>query len=156
VILATLSRPASGKHNPHHLSTQSSVTEYAISQKYIYGIFMLVISLFLTAWLGVLQERTYRRYGPVWKEALFYTVRFSPPASLRFTDLTDAITAPPLSSNIHSSVQRCRTWISQSCIITTNFPFINPVIRSSHAVNRLTSVSICTPFLFSVRLFIVL
>lgn len=35
---------------------------------------MLVISLFCTALLGLLQERTYKKYGPCWKEGVFYTV----------------------------------------------------------------------------------
>ena len=35
---------------------------------------MLVVSLFLTGFLGVLQERTYKQYGPCWREGVFYTV----------------------------------------------------------------------------------
>lgn len=46
--------------------------------QYTTGIIMLAISLILTGILGLLQERTYTRYGPCWKEGLFYTVR--PPA----------------------------------------------------------------------------
>jgi hypothetical protein len=34
----------------------------------------MVLSLFLSGLLGTLQEKTYRAYGPVWKEGLFYTV----------------------------------------------------------------------------------
>lgn len=34
----------------------------------------MVLSLLLSGLLGMLQEKTYRAYGPVWKEGLFYTV----------------------------------------------------------------------------------
>lgn len=35
---------------------------------------MLVTSSFLTGILGALQEQTYRKYGPCWREGVFYTV----------------------------------------------------------------------------------
>lgn len=38
---------------------------------------MLTVSLMLTGVLGVLQERTYTKYGPHWKEGVFYTVRLT-------------------------------------------------------------------------------
>lgn len=63
VTLSTLSRPAS-------LSQQSS-DDY---RQYIIGISMLVTSSFLTGILGVLQEQTYKKYGPCWREGVFYTV----------------------------------------------------------------------------------
>ena len=62
VILATLSRPSS-----------SSDTDLEESS-YTLGILMLTISSLLTATLGVLQERTYSKYGPHWQEGVFYTV----------------------------------------------------------------------------------
>lgn len=71
VILATLSRPSSSK-------TQSS---HDIRQ-YTMGITMLFASLFLTGFLGLLQERTYKKYGPCWQEGVFYTVNLS--VSIRF------------------------------------------------------------------------
>lgn len=37
---------------------------------------MLTFSLILTGVLGMLQEITYKKYGPHWKEGLFYTVSF--------------------------------------------------------------------------------
>lgn len=46
-----------------------------LSTTYLYGILMLIASLFATAILGILQERTYKAYGPCWKEGMFYTVR---------------------------------------------------------------------------------
>lgn len=40
---------------------------------------MLTVSLLLTGVLGLLQEKTYTRYGPCWKEGLFYTVSTASP-----------------------------------------------------------------------------
>lgn len=73
VILATLSRPSSPK------STDVPVDV----GRYTMGIAMLTFSLFLTATLGVLQERTYTKYGPHWKEGVFYTVSLTIPTTLR-------------------------------------------------------------------------
>jgi len=59
------------------ISTSSSTSPSLdnVSTTYFYGIIMLIISLFATAILGILQERTYRTYGPCWREGIFYTVR---------------------------------------------------------------------------------
>lgn len=40
---------------------------------------MLIASLFATAILGILQERTYSIYGPCWREGVFYTHLLSLP-----------------------------------------------------------------------------
>ncbi|KAM5532880.1 hypothetical protein V8D89_013432 [Ganoderma adspersum] len=74
VILATLSRPSSPK------STDVPVDV----GRYTMGVAMLTFSLFLTATLGVLQERTYTKYGPHWKEGVFYTHCLSLPIFLLF------------------------------------------------------------------------
>jgi hypothetical protein len=60
---------------------------------------MLIASLFATAILGILQERTYRTYGPCWREGIFYTVRQLNIHLLRF--VTDAGTASPLAANFY-------------------------------------------------------
>jgi solute carrier family 35 (UDP-xylose/UDP-N-acetylglucosamine transporter), member B4 len=62
VILSALSRPSASDSGP------ADPTEYLI------GITMLVASLFLSGWLGMMQEQTYAKYGPHWKEGVFYTV----------------------------------------------------------------------------------
>lgn len=67
VILATLSRPSS----PEATDASIDIGRYTV------GVTMLTFSLFLTATLGVLQERTYTQYGPHWKEGVFYTVSFT-------------------------------------------------------------------------------
>jgi solute carrier family 35 (UDP-xylose/UDP-N-acetylglucosamine transporter), member B4 len=64
VILTTLSRPSgTSNKSPEDLG------------RYIIGISMLTVSSLLTGVLGMLQERTYKKYGPCWREGVFYTVR---------------------------------------------------------------------------------
>ncbi|KAJ3807750.1 UAA transporter [Lentinula aff. lateritia] len=63
-VLATLSKS----------SVASSTADPVDTQRYALGIVMIVTSLLLTGILGVLQEQTYKKYGPCWKEGVFYTV----------------------------------------------------------------------------------
>jgi UDP-xylose/UDP-N-acetylglucosamine transporter B4 len=62
VVLSALSRPTSSKGSGNDASD------------YMVGISMLVMSLLLSGWLGMMQEKTYEIYGPQWKEGIFYTV----------------------------------------------------------------------------------
>jgi len=73
VVLATLSRPASPRSQ---ITTPEDLTDYTI------GISMLALSLILTGVLGMLQEVTYKKYGPHWKEGLLYTHSLSLPVFL--------------------------------------------------------------------------
>jgi hypothetical protein len=52
-----------------HASERSTKLEFAS------GISLLTFALFLSAWLGLYQEETYRRHGKQWREGIFYTVR---------------------------------------------------------------------------------
>lgn len=75
VILTTVSRPASGgRTNP----TSEDSGPYAV------GILFLTISSLLTGYLGLLQEKTYLRYGRCWQEGLFYTHLLALPLFLPF------------------------------------------------------------------------
>jgi len=65
VILATLSGPSS--------SSSSALAVDEIRQ-YSIGILMLALASLLTGYYGMLQELTYKRYGPHWREGVFYTV----------------------------------------------------------------------------------
>ncbi|KLO12689.1 UAA transporter [Schizopora paradoxa] len=65
-ILATTSRSADGNIS-------------AGANRFI-GLLMLFASLLLTGILGVLQEITFREYGPCWQESIFYTHALSLPA----------------------------------------------------------------------------
>jgi UDP-xylose/UDP-N-acetylglucosamine transporter B4 len=67
VVLSTLSRTAT-------TAEVSKLKNAEDLHRYIIGISMMVVSLFCTGILGLLQERTYRKYGPCWREGLFYTV----------------------------------------------------------------------------------
>ena len=82
VVIATLSRPRAGPALPattNHTSTTGASAAVAHSDAsrgtYTMGIAMLVASLICTGVHGALQERTYNRYGPHWRESVFYTVR---------------------------------------------------------------------------------
>ena len=72
VILATTSQPTQSKPKD---TTHNNVAKTVDLTRYSIGVAMLTVSLFLTGMLGLLQERTYTRYGPCWKEGVFYTVR---------------------------------------------------------------------------------
>ncbi|KAJ7644350.1 UAA transporter [Roridomyces roridus] len=76
VILATLARPTSAPKKQSAVMTEDDVHTYTI------GISMLVTSLVLSGFLGLLQERTYKKYGPCWKEGVFYTHFLSLPVFL--------------------------------------------------------------------------
>ncbi|KZT27800.1 UAA transporter [Neolentinus lepideus HHB14362 ss-1] len=73
VVLATLSR-----------SSPTSAGPIVDTSRYTIGILMLISSLFLSGFLGILQERTYGKYGPCWREGVFYTHFLSLPAILIF------------------------------------------------------------------------
>jgi len=70
VIFTTLSRP----NGPSNESSED--------YQYLIGICMLTISSLLTGVLGMLQELTYRTYGPCWREGVFYTHFLSLPIFL--------------------------------------------------------------------------
>ena len=70
VLVATLSRPAP---SPRAEATQTPDVD---ARQYFIGIAMLTIATILTSTLGILQERTYAKYGgATWREGVFYTVR---------------------------------------------------------------------------------
>ncbi|KAI5827797.1 UAA transporter [Schizophyllum commune Tattone D] len=67
VVLATLSRSSATS------STKLTPDSAEDLRRYTLGIIMLASSLFVTGVLGILQERTYKKYGPCWREGVFYT-----------------------------------------------------------------------------------
>lgn len=65
---------------------------------YVKGVTFMTLSVLLSGVLGTLQETTYRKYGPVWKEGLFYTVRLLFQLLLRWRSHTHtACTSTPAS-----------------------------------------------------------
>ncbi|KZT39354.1 UAA transporter [Sistotremastrum suecicum HHB10207 ss-3] len=73
VVVATLSRPASGPAKGHESP-----------ERYAMGITFLVCSSLLTGIQGMLQEQTYSKYGPHWQEGLFYTNLLAIPLFMPF------------------------------------------------------------------------
>jgi len=96
-ILATLSRPVSRK-----------ATYADDGCRYATGVTLLGLSSLLTAALGLLQERTYKLYGPCWREGVFYTHLLSLPIFLFLVadvkqgldSLSDASTLTPYASHL--------------------------------------------------------
>ncbi|KAF8635920.1 hypothetical protein AX15_000097 [Amanita polypyramis BW_CC] len=66
VILSTLSRPAP-------TSSSATMKSKQDTHRYLIGVSMMVMSSVATGFLGLLQELTYEKYGPYWKEGVFYT-----------------------------------------------------------------------------------
>jgi solute carrier family 35 (UDP-xylose/UDP-N-acetylglucosamine transporter), member B4 len=90
VILATVSGPS------------SSTSQVRIADDvwpYFMGISMLVLASLLTGYYGTLQEKTYTRYGPHWREGVFYTVSHANLSTLLVIDARTA--APILIAHVH-------------------------------------------------------
>ena len=100
VVLVTLSRTA-----PRTEEETSKVLSAEDLTRYFVGISMMTISLFCTGWLGLLQERTYTKYGPCWKEGVFYTARGFALYPLS-SSILRSVLARPVASDLHISRQR--------------------------------------------------
>ena len=76
IVLATLSAPRNRRPSGLLSTTTSATTSiWAVDNlQYFAGIGLLSFALFLSAWLGLVQEKTYELYGKQWREALFYSV----------------------------------------------------------------------------------
>ncbi|KAJ8075799.1 golgi uridine diphosphate-N- acetylglucosamine transporter [Marasmius tenuissimus] len=125
VVLATLS-----KSSPHSSTKDASgdMNRYAI------GIGMLVVSLILTGVLGILQEQTYKKYGPCWKEGVFYTHFLSLPVFLfLIPDVKQGFSS--LSDNKTSSLI---PWLMLGGNLVTQLICVSGVNRLS---SRVSSVS---------------
>ncbi|KAH8093760.1 UAA transporter [Cristinia sonorae] len=148
VVLATLSRPAP----PISQTTPDDATDYTI------GISMLTLSLLLTGVLGMLQEITYKKYGPHWKEGLFYTHSLSLPVFLflvphvkyGFTSLSSSTskfssrtpdadpTFAALSANLPSAVAPLTPYLILAANLVTQLICVSGVNQLS---SRVSSVS---------------
>lgn len=99
VILATLSRPTGTKVTSDPAEPHSPVD----IRKYTTGISMIIASLVCTGLLGVLQEKTYRTYGPCWKEGVFYTHALSLPVFLFLgSDIEQGLSSLSRSASVSS------------------------------------------------------
>ncbi|RDB17819.1 UDP-N-acetylglucosamine transporter YEA4 [Hypsizygus marmoreus] len=126
VILATLSKPKP-------LTSSSAKTPLQSSEdlrKYMIGVTMLVVSLFLTGLLGLLQEKTYKKYGPCWKEGVFYTHCLSLPIFL--------FLIPDIKQGISSLSTGQSTYSSATSFLILGGNLVSQLICVS-GVNRLSS-----------------
>lgn len=74
IVLATISAPRPPRKPSTTASTTADTELLSESVQYVAGIGLLALALFLSAWLGLWQEATYKQYGNQWREALFYNV----------------------------------------------------------------------------------
>lgn len=75
VVVATLSRPTAAPTRVTSEATTAAQNATEMSE-YVTGIVMLSVACVLTSTLGILQERTFTKYGSsTWREGIFYTVR---------------------------------------------------------------------------------
>lgn len=85
ITLATLSappKPGSTPRSPPTDTAQAASSGPAPAglsdgTQYALGIALLTIALVISALMGLWQEGTYKRYGAVWQEGLFYSVSMS-------------------------------------------------------------------------------
>ena len=86
ITLATLSTPKPSRSRPARPPTPSGSDDFhtqsiagvmSDNAQFAIGIALLALALFLSAFLGLYQEETYRRHGTQWREGLFYTVSAS-------------------------------------------------------------------------------
>ncbi|KAG6815977.1 hypothetical protein H0H87_009680 [Tephrocybe sp. NHM501043] len=124
VVLATLSKPKTST------STSSNIQSSEELWRYLTGVTMLVVSLFLTAFLGILQEKTYKKFGPCWKEGVFYTHFLSLPAFL--------FLVPDIKQGYHSLSDGPSTSSSFLSFLILGGNLISQLICVS-GVNRLSS-----------------
>jgi len=82
---------------------------------------MLTISLFLTGILGVLQEKTYKKYGPCWKEGVFYTHLLSLPTfAFLLKDIQAGLYLISISSTIVRAVFLANFVTQLACVSGVN------------------------------------
>jgi len=89
---------------------------------------MLVISLLLTAALGLAQERTYKKYGPCWREGVFYTHFLSLPIFL--------FLIPDIKQGLYSLAK-----VSPSPYTSPYTPYTSYLIMAANLVSQLICVS---------------
>ncbi|EUC55678.1 UDP-N-acetylglucosamine transporter, putative [Rhizoctonia solani AG-3 Rhs1AP] len=82
----------------------SAALHQADTKEYTLGIACLGLSLLGSGVLGLYQERTFAKYGPHWKEGVFYTHAMSLPIiSSMWTEITDGWRSLATSSSSHAT-----------------------------------------------------
>lgn len=89
IVIATLYAPK--PHRQAQAATSAAQTALDARQ-YAIGLSLLALALVLSAFLGLWQEGTYRKYGNCWEEGLFYQHVLSLPLFAPLLDLQKAAT----------------------------------------------------------------
>ncbi|GHJ88242.1 hypothetical protein NliqN6_4644 [Naganishia liquefaciens] len=91
ITLATLSAPHKPGSTPpaptdttHATTSDTASIRLSDGTQYALGIALLTVALVISSLMGLWQEGTYKRYGAVWQEGLFYSHALSLPFFLPF------------------------------------------------------------------------
>ncbi|KAH7096948.1 UAA transporter [Auriculariales sp. MPI-PUGE-AT-0066] len=74
IVVSTLAKPGGTG-----TGSKDASAEEVDTTSYLTGIGLLSLALIMAGVLGILQERTFAKYGPHWREGLFYTHVMSAP-----------------------------------------------------------------------------
>lgn len=90
IVIATLYAPKP-RDTARTATTTTSAAQSALdASQYLIGLSLLALALVLSAFLGLWQEGTYKRYGNCWEEGLFYQHVLSLPLFAPMLDLQKA------------------------------------------------------------------
>ncbi|KAJ7457681.1 UAA transporter [Mycena galericulata] len=138
VALATLARPspaAAAKQSDHVQSAEDL-------RKYTIGVAMLVTSLLLSGLYGLLQERTYRKFGPCWREGVFYTHFLSLPVFLFLVrDVQQGLRSLSESTNDSSAMG---SWLILGLNLCSQLVCVSGVNRLSSQVSSVSTNLVLT------------
>jgi UDP-xylose/UDP-N-acetylglucosamine transporter B4 len=109
IVMSTIAapRPPKAKTTGAAPPPDGALSWLPENAQYAAGIALLSLALFLSAWLGLWQEETYRKYGKQWREALFYCVSQLKPISI-CTIFADKPSTPSPSHSSSPWRARCR------------------------------------------------
>ncbi|KAK7460683.1 golgi uridine diphosphate-N-acetylglucosamine transporter [Stygiomarasmius scandens] len=133
VVVATLSKSS---------SKASSEEKSDDMHQYTIGIVMLVLSLVLSGILGILQEKTYKKYGPCWKEGVFYTHFLSLPVF--FFLIKDVKQGLSSLSTASSSSSMTTAWLILGGNLVTQLICVSGVNRLTSRVSSVTTNLVLT------------
>lgn len=114
IVLATFSAPSKQTASATDLSLPTTW-----DPQYLIGVCILLVALFAGAFLGIWQEKTYKRYGTCWQEGLFYSHFLSLPL---FAPLLPSVPStintlnqsPPLQLSLLSAVPSSAAFASSA------------------------------------------
>ncbi|KAJ3164503.1 golgi uridine diphosphate-N- acetylglucosamine transporter [Geranomyces variabilis] len=133
VIAATYSSASAAVEVKPDADAESSASSSFLSSDWIFGLGLLFLALVLSCFLGQLQQITYAKFGPAWREGLFYTHLLGLPAFLLFyNDLTEQVrdynASPPVA--IGDALEPAGEWFPGSGEILKPTPWSGAEIPS--------------------------